>query len=49
MRGAGEPVFEFDFPPGPDIMRAIMRGPNAGERIEFELFNRPVMHCPVMH
>lgn len=40
MRGAGEPIFENDFPPGSDIMGEILRGPKAGERMEFELFSR---------
>ena len=40
MRGAGEPVFEFDFPPGSDIVGEILSGPKAAERMEFELFNR---------
>ena len=40
MRGAGEPVFENDFPPGSDIMGSILKGPKAGERMEFELFSR---------
>jgi len=41
MRGAGEPVFEHDFPPGcSDIMGSILQGPKAGERMEFELFSR---------
>jgi hypothetical protein len=40
MRGAGEPVFEIDFPPGSDMMGEIMSGPKAGERMEFELFSR---------
>jgi hypothetical protein len=40
MRGAGEPVFEHDFPPGSDIMGDILRGPKAAERMEFELFGR---------
>ncbi|OAP63734.1 hypothetical protein AYL99_02961 [Fonsecaea erecta] len=40
MRGAGEPIFEDDFPPGSDIVGQILRGPKAGERMEFELFNR---------
>jgi hypothetical protein len=40
MRGAGEPVFEFDFPPGSDMMGEIMEGPKAAERMEFELFSR---------
>jgi len=40
MRGAGEPHFEHDFPPGSDIVGGILRGPKAGERMEFELFSR---------
>jgi len=43
MRGAGEPVFEFDFPPGSDMMGEIMSGPRAGDRMEFELFSRLVV------
>ncbi|PUU73050.1 hypothetical protein B9Z19DRAFT_1035641 [Tuber borchii] len=40
VKGVGEPCFESDFPPGSDIMGAIMSGPKAGERLEFELFSR---------
>jgi hypothetical protein len=40
MRGAGEPLFEDDFPPGSDMVGQILRGPKAAERMEFELFNR---------
>jgi hypothetical protein len=40
MRGAGEPIFEHDFPPGSDIMGSILKGSKATERMEFELFNR---------
>ena len=40
MRGAGEPVFEVDFPPGSDMMGEIMSGPMAAERMEFKLFSR---------
>jgi len=40
MKGAGEPYFEHDFPPGSDIVGDILRGPKAGERMEFELFSR---------
>ena len=43
MRGAGEPIFECDFPPGSDMMGEIMSGPRAGERMEFELFSRLVV------
>ncbi|RPB04293.1 hypothetical protein L873DRAFT_1833304 [Choiromyces venosus 120613-1] len=40
MKGAGEPCFETDFPPGSDMMGEITSGPKAGERMEFELFSR---------
>ncbi len=40
MKGAGEPVFEYDFPPGEDMMGDILGGPKARERMEFELFSR---------
>lgn len=40
MRGAGEPRFEHDFPPGSDIMGEVLAGPKAAERMEFELFGR---------
>ena len=40
MRGAGEPVFECDFPPGSDMMGEILSSPMAAERMEFELFSR---------
>ena len=40
MKGAGEPIFEHDFPPGSDIVGDILRGPMAAERMEFELFGR---------
>jgi hypothetical protein len=40
MKGAGEPIFEHDFPPGSDMVGDILRGPKAGERMEFELFSR---------
>lgn len=40
MRGAGEPSFEHDFPPGSDIIGSILEGPEAAKRMEFELFNR---------
>ncbi|KAG9238857.1 hypothetical protein BJ875DRAFT_479915 [Amylocarpus encephaloides] len=40
MRGAGEPRFEHDFPPGSDIVGDILCGPKSGERMEFELFSR---------
>jgi hypothetical protein len=40
MRGAGEPNFEHDFPPGSDIVSDIFSGPKAAERMEYELFSR---------
>jgi hypothetical protein len=40
MKGAGEPQFEHDFPPGSDMIGSILKGPKAAERMEFELFNR---------
>jgi hypothetical protein len=40
MRGAGEPIFEHDFPPGSDMVGTILEGPKAAERMEFELFSR---------
>jgi hypothetical protein len=40
MRGAGEPTFELDFPPGSDMIGSIIKGPRAAERMEFELFTR---------
>ncbi|KAE8453667.1 hypothetical protein EG329_009178 [Mollisiaceae sp. DMI_Dod_QoI] len=40
MKGAGEPVFEHDFPPGSDIVGGILKGPKAAKRMEFELFSR---------
>ena len=40
MRGAGEPVFENDFPQGSDMVGEILSSPKAIERMEFELFSR---------
>ena len=40
MRGAGEPIFENDFPPGSDMVGEVLGGPKAAERMEFELFSR---------
>ncbi|KAK9260269.1 hypothetical protein V1519DRAFT_492809 [Lipomyces tetrasporus] len=40
MRGAGEPSFEMDFPPGSDMMGEIPSGPKAAKRMEAELFSR---------
>ena len=38
MKGQAEPLFEYDFPPGPDMIGEIMDCTKAGGRIEFELF-----------
>lgn len=40
MRGAGEPVFEHDFLPGSVQITVIMRGPQPGARMVFELATR---------
>lgn len=40
MRGAGEPIFEHDFPSGTDMMREIREGPSAQERFEMEIASR---------
>ncbi|KAK9493300.1 hypothetical protein V1508DRAFT_403995 [Lipomyces doorenjongii] len=40
MRGAGEPIFETDFPHGSDMVGEIMSGPEAAKRMEAELFSR---------
>ncbi|KAF8246557.1 hypothetical protein K440DRAFT_602229 [Wilcoxina mikolae CBS 423.85] len=40
MRGAGEPIFEHDFPPGTYVMSEIRRGPLAQEKFELELSYR---------
>jgi hypothetical protein len=40
IKGAGEPVFEHDFPPGSDIVGDILKGSKAAKRMEFELFSR---------
>ena len=37
MRGQGEPIFEYDFPPGTDMIKEISEGPCAKERFELEL------------
>ncbi|KAK9318811.1 hypothetical protein V1517DRAFT_92816 [Lipomyces orientalis] len=39
-RGAGEPVFETDFPPGSDMVGEIRNGPDATKRMDAELFTR---------
>jgi hypothetical protein len=40
MRGAGEPVFETDFPPGTDMMATLRNEPHSKERFEMELGSR---------
>jgi hypothetical protein len=40
MRGAGEPVFEKNFPPGSDIVGEILNGPKSAESMEFEFLGR---------
>ncbi|KAI5790695.1 hypothetical protein DFH27DRAFT_592204 [Peziza echinospora] len=40
MRGAGEPIFEHDYPPGTDIMGELRAGPLAQERLEMEFASR---------
>ncbi|KAK9364854.1 HNH endonuclease-domain-containing protein [Lipomyces kononenkoae] len=39
MRGAGEPIFEFDFPSGSDMVGEIRESPAAAKRMEAELFS----------
>jgi len=46
MRGAGEPVFENDFPPGSDMAGEVRNGFKPAERMEFELFSRLAVHPP---
>ena len=48
MRGIGEPAHEQDFPPGSDMMGEIQAGPNAAERMEFELFDRLAHHTEIL-
>jgi hypothetical protein len=40
MRGAGEPIFEHDFPPGTDMMAEMQQEPYAQERLEMEFASR---------
>lgn len=40
MKGAGEPIFEHDFPLGTDVVGEILKGPIPAERMELELFSR---------
>lgn len=48
IKGAGEPDFELDFPPGSDIMGDIRNGPKAAERMEFEIFGRLAAHVEIL-
>ena len=45
MKGAGELGFEYDYPPGSDIIGEIMHGPRAAERMEVELFSQLAAYC----
>ncbi|CUS15899.1 unnamed protein product, partial [Tuber aestivum] len=40
VRGAGEPTFEHDFPPGTDMVGEINAGPYGRERFELEIATR---------
>ncbi|EEP82136.1 predicted protein [Uncinocarpus reesii 1704] len=40
MKGAGDPFFEFDFPPGTDMIADIREGPSSKQRFEMELASR---------
>lgn len=40
MRGAGEPIFETDFPPGTDMMGTLRSEPYAKDRLEMEFESR---------
>jgi len=40
VRGAGEPIFEHDFPPGTDMVGEILAGPYARERFKLEIAAR---------
>ncbi|KAK9350782.1 HNH endonuclease-domain-containing protein [Lipomyces doorenjongii] len=40
MKGNGEPIFEFDFPDGSDMVGEILSGPRGSDRMETELFSR---------
>ena len=49
MKGAGEPIFEHDFPPGSDIMKDIRNGPRAAERMQFEIFSRLATQSEIVY
>lgn len=40
MRGAGEPIFEHDFPRGTDMVKEILEGLYEKERLEMEFAMR---------
>ncbi|EEQ31358.1 hypothetical protein McanMca71_004533 [Microsporum canis] len=40
MKGAGDPVFESDFPPGTDMIADIREGPASQQRFEMEMASR---------
>ncbi|KKZ61105.1 hypothetical protein EMCG_04301 [[Emmonsia] crescens] len=40
IRGAGEPIFETDFPPGTDMMGTMRNEPYSAERLEMEFESR---------
>jgi len=40
VRGAGEPIFEHDFPPGHDMVGEILAGPYGQERFRLEIARR---------
>jgi hypothetical protein len=40
MRGAGEPIFEHDFPPGTAMLAGLRAEPYGKERFEMEMASR---------
>lgn len=40
VKGAGETLWEWDFPPGTDMIAEIMSAPDGPERMEIELATR---------
>ncbi|KAI9823519.1 MAG: hypothetical protein M1826_007731 [Phylliscum demangeonii] len=40
VKGDGEPVWDFDNPPGSDVMACIRNGPEPEKRMEMELVTR---------
>ncbi|KAK9321852.1 HNH endonuclease-domain-containing protein [Lipomyces orientalis] len=47
MKANGEPIFEFDFPDGSDMVGEILSGPRAAKRMEAELFSRLPSVSPI--